>query len=58
MITITVCCQYCGSKDVVRNGHASKLEKRSLGAKAASSFCLASGKLCRPRKKQQPDCPR
>jgi transposase-like protein len=23
MVTITVCCHYCGSKDVVRNGHAS-----------------------------------
>ncbi len=22
MVTITVCCQYCGSKDLVRNGHA------------------------------------
>lgn len=23
MVTITVCCQYCGSKDLVLNGHAS-----------------------------------
>ncbi len=23
MVTITVCCHYCGSKELVRNGHAS-----------------------------------
>ena len=23
MVTVTICCQYCGSTDLVRNGHAS-----------------------------------
>ena len=23
MVTVTICCPYCGSKDLIRNGHAS-----------------------------------
>ena len=28
MVTITICCQYCGSKDLVCNGHASNGKQR------------------------------
>lgn len=28
MVTITICCQHCGSKDLARNGHASNGKQR------------------------------
>src|ERR1035438_8175356 len=28
MVTVTICCQHCGSKDLVRNGHASNGKQR------------------------------
>src|SRR5258708_12101857 len=28
MVTVTICCQYCGGKDLVRNGHASNGKQR------------------------------
>ena len=28
MVTVTICCQYCGSKDLVRNGYAPNGKQR------------------------------
>jgi len=28
MVTVTICCQYCGSEDLIRNGHASNGKQR------------------------------
>jgi transposase-like protein len=30
MVTITICCQHCGSNDLVRDGHASNGMQRYL----------------------------
>ncbi len=42
MVIVTICCQHCGSKDLIRNGHASNGKQKY--------YC----KSCKRRSRENP----